>query len=160
MTRARAAMGELELIRRLLHAAPMLRDDVLLGPGDDGALLRPPPGQALVVTTDTLIAGRHFPEETAAADVGYKALAVNLSDLAAMGAEPAWISVALSLPEADDAWAQAFIGGFFELLQAAGASLIGGDLTRGPLSVTVQALGLVSRGEGKVEYRSDGRRCR
>ncbi len=146
-------MSEFSIIRRLLRDAPALRDDVIIGPGDDGAVLAVPPGHELVLTTDTLISGRHFPKDTPAADVGWKALAVNLSDLAAMAAEPAWITIALSLPEEDENWLAGFVSGLFPLLQSSGAALVGGDLTHGDLSITVQAAGLVPAGQA---LRRDG----
>lgn len=120
-----------------------IRQDVIQGIGDDAALLQPPRDQQLVATTDTLIVGKHFPENTSAFDIGYKSLAVNLSDLAAMGAEPTWILLALTLPEANEAWLRQFTQGFFSLMQRFNCQLVGGDLTCGPLSVTVQALGFV-----------------
>ena len=117
-----------------------------LGVGDDAALLRVPPGQQLAVTVDTLVAGVHFPHETDAVSIGHKALAVNLSDLAAMGAEPAWVTLALTLPQADEDWLAGFSRGFLELAEGCGVSLVGGDTTRGPLSITVQASGFVPDG--------------
>lgn len=135
------------MIRRLLRDAPQPRKDVVIGPGDDGAVLALPAGHELVLTTDTLISGRHFPKDTSAEDVGWKALAVNLSDLAAMGADPAWITIALSLPNAEEAWMAGFVAGLFPLLEASGAALVGGDLTQGDLSITVQAAGLVPSGQ-------------
>ena len=139
--------GEFELIRR--HAPPgAARDDVLLGSGDDAALLEVPPGKVLVATVDTLVAGRHFPLQTSAYDVGWKSLAVNLSDLAAMGAEAAWVTVALTLPAESaaqrDTWMRDFAAGIHALADTSGVAVVGGDLTAGPLSITVQALGLVS----------------
>ena len=122
------------------------RDDVVLGIGDDAALLQPPPGQQLVVAMDTLNAGVHFPEETAPADIGWKALAVNLSDLAAMGATPAWCTLSLSLPRSDAAWVDAFLDGFLGLAKMHGVALVGGDTTRGPLSVSVTVHGFVAPG--------------
>ena len=117
---------------------------VVLGPGDDGALLAPPPGDQLVMTLDTSLAGRHFPEDLPPADIGFRCLAVNLSDLAAMGADPLWFLLSLTLPEGDDAWVQAFADGLFELADRAGISLVGGDMSRGPLSVAIQAAGRVA----------------
>ncbi|MCK4706467.1 MAG: thiamine-phosphate kinase [Gammaproteobacteria bacterium] len=119
------------------------RDDVVLGVGDDCALLSPPQGKQLAVTVDTLISGVHFPINTSAEDIAYKSLAVSLSDLAAMGAEPAWATLALSLPESNEQWLQAFSLSFKESLDAYGVQLIGGDTTQGPLSVTVQLTGFV-----------------
>jgi thiamine-monophosphate kinase len=117
----------------------------VLGIGDDAALLRVPDGHDLVVATDALNAGVHFPANTAAADIGWKSLAVNLSDLAAMGARPAWCTLSLSLPQADARWIDAFLDGWLELAARHGAALVGGDTTRGPLSVCVTAHGVVER---------------
>lgn len=149
-------MSEFDIIRRLTAAAPTARADVVVGPGDDGAVLAVPAGHELVLTTDTLVAGRHFPADTAAADVGWKALAANLSDLAAMGADPAWITVALTVPEADEAWLAGFVDGLAGLLAESGAVLVGGDLTRGPLCVTIQAAGTLPHG---TALRRDGARA-
>jgi len=134
--------GEFELISRI-RARCASRPDVLLGIGDDAALLRVPADMQLVVAMDTLNAGVHFPGATPAAGIGWKALAVNLSDLAAMGAQPAWCTLSLSLPEADPAWVDAFLDGFLELAGAHDVALVGGDTTRGPLSICVTAHGLV-----------------
>lgn len=146
--------GEFELINRHFRRRPP-RDDVVLGVGDDAALLRPPAGQVLAATVDTLIAGVHFPEQTDPADIGHKALAVNLSDLAAMGAEPAWVTLAISLPHADEHWLRAFAEGFHALAARHRVALVGGDTTRGALSITVQALGWVPEGQA---MRRDGAR--
>jgi thiamine-monophosphate kinase len=124
------SLGEFDLIARI-RARVLPRGDIVLGIGDDAALLQPPPGRQLAVTVDTLNHGVHFPAGTAPVDIGWKALAVNLSDLAAMGAEPAWCTLSLSLPEADPAWTDAFLDGFLELAQQHGIALIGGDTTRG-----------------------------
>jgi thiamine-monophosphate kinase len=137
--------GEFDLIQRI-RARVKPRADVVLGIGDDAALLQVPDGQQLVVSTDTLIAGVHFPEDTAAAEIGWKTLAVNLSDLAAMAATPAWCTLALTLPEADEEWLDGFLDGFLELAEQHDVQLIGGDTTRGPLSITVTAHGLVPDG--------------
>lgn len=119
------------------------RDDVTLGVGDDCALLNPPQGKLLAVTVDTLIAGVHFPLTTSPEDIAYKSLAVSLSDLAAMGADPAWATLALSLPESNVQWLEAFSLSFKETLNAYGMQLVGGDTTQGPLSVTVQLTGFI-----------------
>jgi len=119
---------------------------VRLGVGDDAAVVEVPPGQQLVVTTDMLVAGRHFPEATEPEAIGHKVLAVNLSDLAAMGAEPAWVTLAISLPAADAVWLAAFCRGFLDLARAHRVALVGGDTVRGPLVVTVQAMGFVPAG--------------
>ncbi len=135
-------MHEFDLIARI-RARAALRGDVVLGIGDDCALLAPPPGMQLAVTMDTLNAGVHFPPETAPADIGWKALAVNLSDLAAMGADPAWCTLSLSLPEASEDFIDGFSDGFLSLAQQHDVALIGGDTTRGPLSISVTAHGLI-----------------
>ena len=119
------------------------RDDVMLGVGDDCALLNPPQGKQLAVTVDTLVSGVHFPESTSPEDVAYKSLAVSLSDLAAMGAEPAWATLAITLPDSSEVWLQAFSKSFKQTLNDYGVQLIGGDTTQGPLSITVQLTGFV-----------------
>jgi thiamine-monophosphate kinase len=117
---------------------------VCVGIGDDAAVLNlPKKNQQLVVSVDTLIAGVHFPENTPADAIGYKALAVNLSDLAAMGAKPAWFTLALSLPDANPSWLTAFSAGLKKLADQQGIILIGGDTTRGKLSITIQVMGFV-----------------
>lgn len=146
--------GEFDLIDRIA-ARIVARDDVVLGIGDDAALLQPPPGMQLVVAMDTLNAGIHFPHDTAPADIGWKALAVNLSDLAAMGAMPAWCTLSLSLPEPDAAWVDAFLDGFDALARQHAVALVGGDTTRGPLSVCVTVFGFVAPGRA---LRRDGAR--
>jgi thiamine-monophosphate kinase len=143
MTKRPDTPGEFELIRRHFHGATGPRDDVILGIGDDCALLGCRPGQSLAVSMDTLVAGRHFLPNDPAEAVGHKALAVNLSDLAAMGAEPAWATLALTLPESDDAWVAGFMTGFSRLAAEHGVQLVGGDTTAGPLSITCQVHGWV-----------------
>ena len=140
-------LGEFDLIHRYFERPIEQRQDVIVGIGDDGAVVRVPPGMELVLTSDTLVAGVHFSEDIPPEDLGYKALAVNLSDLAAMGARPAWATMALTLPQADEAWLAAFAQGFFELAQRFSVALIGGDLTRGPLSITVQLHGFIPEGQ-------------
>lgn len=139
------ALAEFSLINRI-RARTAARADITLGIGDDAALLQPQAGLQLVVTADTLNSGVHFPPETPAADIGWKTLAVNLSDLAAMGAQPAWCTLALSLPNAEEAWVDGFADGFFALADAHGIVLVGGDTTRGPLSLSVTAMGQVAPG--------------
>ncbi len=146
------SLDEFGLIERIARRAGG-RADVALGIGDDAALLQMPAGQQLVVTADTLNDGVHFPAETAPADIGWKALAVNLSDLAAMGAQPAWCTLSLSLPEASPAWVDGFAEGFFALADLHGIALIGGDTTRGPLSISITAMGQVPAGQA---LRRDG----
>jgi len=138
--------SEFSLMDRI-RARAGAREDVVLGIGDDAALLRVPEGQELVLSTDTLVSGVHFPEESAAADIGWKALAVNLSDLAAMGATPAWVSLALTLPKPDVDWVDAFLDGFCELADEHGVALVGGDTTRGPLSITLAVHGFAPAGQ-------------
>ena len=143
---ASRAESEFDLIARIRARAGM-REDMLLGIGDDAAILRVPAGHDLVVSTDTLNIGVHFPHHTAPSDIGWKALAVNLSDLAAMGATPAWCTLNLTLPNADSDWLEAFLDGFLGLAKRHDVSLVGGDTTRGPLSVTVTAHGFLPRDE-------------
>ena len=140
-------MDEFEIIRRYFIDNSTHRDDVRLGIGDDAAILRVPPGQELVVSVDSLVAGVHFPEDLPAAAIGHRALAVNLSDLAAMGATPAWALLALSLPQSDAGWLQEFARGFFALAQRYRVALVGGNLIRGPLNITVTVHGLVPDGQ-------------
>lgn len=135
--------SEFDIIRQYFTQQPISRDDVALGIGDDAALLSPPAGQELVVTVDTLVAGVHFSPAISPQNLGHKALAVNLSDLAAMGAEPTWVTLALTLPQADEKWLDGFARGFFHLAQLYDVQLVGGDTTRGPLCISVQAMGLV-----------------
>ena len=148
------ALGEFELIARYF-SRPVARRDVLVGVGDDAALLEVPAGQVLAAATDTLVEGRHFLPDAPPESVGHQALAVNLSDLAAMGAEPAWALLALSLPEPDTHWLEGFARGFHALADRAGLTLVGGDTVRGPRVVTVQVLGFVPAG---LALRRDGAR--
>lgn len=139
-------MSEFDLINQFFKAAAINREDVALGIGDDCAILSPPPGMQLAVSTDTLISGVHFPQATSPEDIGYKSLAVNLSDLAAMGATPAWVSLAISLPQANEAWLKKFMQGFNQLANQYQLALIGGDTTQGPLSITINIVGFVEPG--------------
>jgi thiamine-monophosphate kinase len=139
-------MTEFELIRRFF-STPAGAAGVALGIGDDAALLEVPADHELVAATDTILAGVHFPTTTTAKAIGHRAVAVNLSDLAAMGAEPRWLMLALTLPAADDAWVRSFAEGFHALAAQHGCALVGGDTTRGPLAITVTALGVVPRGQ-------------
>ncbi len=140
-------MGEFELIRRHFERPGVpLPDDVVLGVGDDGALLRPEPGHELAISTDMLVQDRHFFASVDATALGHKALAVNLSDLAAMGARPLGFTLALALPHADDAWLTAFARGLFALADAHACPLVGGDTTRGPLNICITVFGQVRAG--------------
>lgn len=149
MTGDQEPLGEFDLIDRYFApGAPgaTRRTDVILGIGDDAALLRLSGDRDLVAAVDTLVAGRHFPPDSAPRSIGHRALAVNLSDLAAMGATPAWATLALTLPSADARWLEGFSAGFMELAAAHGVELVGGDTTAGPLTISVQILGQVDRG--------------
>jgi len=126
-----------------------------LGVGDDAALLRPGAGMELAVSTDLLLEGRHFRIGADARKLGHKALAVNLSDMAAMGAKPRWATLALALPSADERWLAGFSKGFFALARRFGVELVGGDTTRGPLGICVTILGEVPK---KKALRRDGAR--
>jgi thiamine-monophosphate kinase len=139
------SLGEFELIERFFtrHST---RADVLLGIGDDAALLHLPADTDLVAAVDTVVAGRHFPLDCTPRSIGHRVMAVNLSDLAAMGATPAWATLALTLPAADPVWLQEFADGLLSLASLHGVSLVGGDTTAGPLTVSVQILGHVARG--------------
>lgn len=140
-------LSEFELIRKYFDRPSR---DAVLGVGDDAALLRPSAGMELAVSTDMLVEGRHFRAGADARKLGHKCLAVNLSDLAAMGAAPRWATLALGLREADEAWLAAFAAGFFGLAARHGVELVGGDTTRvpsgGPLTVCVTVLGEVPHG--------------
>lgn len=119
-----------------------------IGPGDDCAVISPSQGMALAYTKDMLVAGTHFLPETNARDLGWKTLAVNLSDLAAMGAQPRWALLALALPTADEVWISDFAEGFFACADQFGVELIGGDTTRGPCCLCVTAIGELPVGRG------------
>lgn len=136
------SLGEFDIIARYF-ARRSGRSDVLLGVGDDAAVLDTHAGRKLVVAMDTIVEGVHFLAESDAADIGYRALAVNLSDLAAMGAEPAWMTLSLSLPRANEQWLNGFATGLFELADEFNVALVGGDTVRGPLVITVQVAGWV-----------------
>jgi len=138
---------EFELIERYFSNAGSDRADVILGVGDDAAILAPPHGCELVVSTDTLVSGIHFFSDVDPFSLGHKALAVNLSDLAAMGARPAWVTLALTMPQVDEPWLDGFSRGFSTLARQHGVQLVGGDTTCGPLSITVQAMGFVAQGQ-------------
>jgi thiamine-monophosphate kinase len=140
------AQSEFELIGKYFTRLGAERNDVRIGVGDDGAVLAPPASRDLVVVTDTLVEGVHFPEGSAAASIGHRAFAVNLSDIAAMGAEPAWGLLALTLPRPDEAWLAQFARAAGDLCRRHGMALVGGDTTRGPLAITVTLIGVVPIG--------------
>ena len=120
---------------------PKSRSDVKVGIGDDCAVLAPSPGVELALSVDTLVSGVHFLSDVSPESLGHKVLAVNLSDLAACGAQPAWCTLAITLPAPNPVWLKSFMTGFFELADRHGVELIGGDTTQGPLTITVQAMG-------------------
>lgn len=128
------------------HKMATKRPDVFLGIGDDCALLKPPTKQLLAVSTDSLLAGVHFPADTSPHAIGYKSLAVSLSDMAAMGAEPAWVLLSLTMPDLDEAWLSEFSAGLFQLAHQYNLQLVGGDTSRGPLSITIQVIGFTPPG--------------
>lgn len=140
-------MNEFELINRIFRPLDAPRADVALGIGDDAALLRPPPGTELVACVDTLVAGVHFPQGSDPFDIGWRAAATNLSDLAAMAADPRWATLALTLPAVDPEWLSGFAAGLAAAFEPWGVSLVGGDTTRGPLTVSVQLMGTVPAGQ-------------
>jgi thiamine-monophosphate kinase len=143
-------VSEFDLIRRYFtHPAR----NAVLGVGDDAALIRPTPGMEVAVSTDMLVAGKHFFSDDDPRQLGHKALAVNLSDMAAMGAIPRWATLSLALPEADEGWLKGFAEGFLETAHKYSVELIGGDTTRGPLNICVQIMGEVSAG---MALRRDG----
>jgi thiamine-monophosphate kinase len=138
--------NEFNIIEHYFKRQEKHRSDVVIGIGDDGAVTQIQPEHQLVTVTDTLVEGVHFDQTTPARAVGHKCIAVNLSDLAAMGAEPCWISLALTLPDIDELWLNEFAAGLHEVCQYFGCTLIGGDTTRGPLTVTVTAQGQLPTG--------------
>ncbi len=140
------SLSEFDIIGCFFSSLGTRRKDVRVGVGDDGAVIAVPPGHELVVAVDTMIEGRHFLTDALAEEVGYKALAVNLSDLAAMGADPAWFTLALSLPTANESWLQEFAAGLSSLATRFNIQLIGGDTTRGPLTVSITVGGYLPQG--------------
>ncbi|MEZ8610055.1 thiamine-phosphate kinase [Vibrio sp. 10N.222.51.C8] len=145
--------GEFNLIEKYFVNRQPQRKDVLLAAGDDCALVKAPGNVEIAISTDTLVAGTHFLAEANPAWVAHKALASNISDLAAMGATPAWVSFALTMPEIDEAWLTPFCDSFFKLADYFGIQLIGGDTTKGPLSLTLTVQGFVPEGRA---LRRDG----
>jgi thiamine-monophosphate kinase len=137
------------IARHFTRATP----GAVLGVGDDCALLAPTPGMQLAVSSDMLLEGRHFSPQDSPAGIGHKSLAVNLSDLAAMGATPRWATLAIALPEENDAWLTAFARGFFRMADLHGIELIGGDTTRGALTISITVMGEVPPGQA---LRRDG----
>jgi thiamine-monophosphate kinase len=140
------AQSEFELIGKYFARLGAERADVRIGVGDDGAVLMPPASRELVAVTDTLVEGVHFPPGSPAISIGHRAFAVNLSDIAAMGAEPAWALLALSLPRPDEQWLGQFARAAGDLCRRHGVALVGGDTTRGTLTITVTIIGIVPIG--------------
>ena len=141
------SLTEFEFIRQFLYQPNQRPQDVIKGIGDDCAILKVPDGHELAISMDTMVSGVHFPADTNTRDIGHKCLAVSLSDLAAAGARPAWVTMALTLPQLDRTWLQSFCQGFFELAQQHKVQLVGGDVTKGPLSITTQLHGFVKPGQ-------------
>ncbi len=148
-------LTERDIIGRYFNVPELAfpRPEIELGPGDDAAILHVPEDKRLVISTDALVAGAHFPEGAAAELIAYRSLAVNLSDLAAMAAEPLCFTLALTLPQADSQWLEAFSGGLAELAREFRCPLIGGDIGRGPLQIAIQVHGLCRAGH---ELRREG----
>ncbi len=147
-------MNEFELIARYFVDTGDSRDEVILGIGDDAAILQTD-RRPVAICADTLVSGVHFLADDDPYDLGYKALAVNLSDLAAMGAEPLWATLCLTIPETNEYWLSNFANGFGDIARRYRVALIGGDTTRGPLTISVQAGGAIT---GKSALRRDGAR--
>lgn len=138
---------EFQLIECYFNGRGPTRRDVKLGIGDDCALVQPAEQKSIAISCDTLVENVHFFPDMPPAALGYKALAVNLSDLAAMGAEPAWMTLALTLPEVDETWVKGFSEGLFEAAEYYGIALIGGDTTRGPKAINITVHGQVPQGK-------------
>ncbi|MDO5053952.1 MAG: thiamine-phosphate kinase [Pasteurella oralis] len=146
--------GEFDLIQRYFTASSKrtARKDVIVSIGDDCAITELRQNQRLVITTDTMVENTHFLPTISPADLAYKAVATNLSDLAAMGAEPAWLSLALTLPEVNEQWLSEFSQSFFDVLDHYNVDLIGGDTTKGPLSITITAHGIIAKGKALCRH--------
>lgn len=141
------ANAEFDIIDHYFKQQKLKRSDVIVDIGDDAAIIEIPQGMQCVIAMDTMNAGIHFLADCPAYDIGYKALAVNLSDLAAMAATPAWSTLSLTMPESDQTWLAEFCRGFFDLADQHQCQLIGGDLTHGPLSISVTVQGLIEPGK-------------
>lgn len=149
------SLTEFEIIEQYFRQHVVTHPHVILGIGDDAAILKVPSDQELVISTDTLVENIHFPENMSPQDIGYRSLAVNLSDMAAMGADPKWFTLALTLPTANETWLKSFSAGLFQLANEYKLALIGGDITRGPLTITIQIHGFT--GQGMAILRSGAR---
>jgi thiamine-monophosphate kinase len=137
------SISEFAIIEKYFSRNLKKRNDVFLGIGDDCALVKTPSSQLLAVTVDTMVEGVHFMPSLGAEDLAWKAIAINLSDLASMGAEPAWLTLSLTLPEVNEEWLETFSNSFYDCIDYYNLQLIGGDTCSGPLSITVQAMGFV-----------------
>ena len=141
------SISEFSIINEFFTGKQSFRDDVVVGIGDDAAITTIPPDCQLVTTVDTLVDGIHFDDKTSAFDLGFKSVAVNLSDLAAMGAEPVWATLVMSLPAPDTKWLSEFSEGLFTVLNQYQVQLVGGDTSKGPLTITLQLHGLIPQGK-------------
>jgi len=140
-------LSEFQIIEKYFKDLTGTDDSVAVAIGDDAAVIDIPPGTQLVTSVDTLVSGIHFFADAEPDDIGYKSLAVNISDLAAMGARPRWATLALTIPESNSAWLEKFATGLAAIAGKYGVSLVGGDMTNGPLSITIQIMGLVETGK-------------
>ncbi len=145
-------MSEFNLIEHFRNFHPVERTDVSLPSGDDCAIMQVPPDHELVVTTDTMVAGRHFYTDIAPEDLGYKAISTSLSDLAAMGAEPTWLLISCTFPEINVEWMEGFKQGLNEIPVRENIQIVGGDITQGPLSITTTAHGIIPQGTALTRY--------
>ncbi|MFM2667632.1 thiamine-phosphate kinase [Vibrio mediterranei] len=139
--------GEFSLIDKYFAHKQQQRKDVVLAQGDDCAIVAPPADSHIAISTDTLVSGTHFLADADPAWIAHKALASNISDLAAMGASPAWVSMGISLPEVNERWLERFCNAFFSLADYYGIQLIGGDTTKGPLAITLTVQGTLPQGK-------------
>lgn len=145
-------MKEFQLIECYFNHRGPTRRDVKLSIGDDCALVQPAENKSIAISCDTLVENVHFFPDIPPQALGYKALAVNLSDLAAMGAEPAWMTLALTLPEVNETWLSGFSEGLFEAADYYGIALIGGDTTRGPRAINITVHGQVPQGKALTRH--------
>ena len=144
--------SEFEIIEQYFNKESIKDSNVVAGIGDDAALIKVPDDHFLALSTDTLVEGIHFLSSTKPFDIGYKSLAVNLSDMAAMAAKPNWLLLSLTMPEYNHSWLTEFTNGFFNLANSYELGLIGGDLTRGPLSITVHIIGSLPHGQEPTRH--------
>jgi len=147
------ALSEFEIIDQFFYRRAHATEDVVIGIGDDAAVLSLPSDSDLVISMDSFVSGVHFRADTPSFDIGYKVLAASLSDLAAMGAEPKWVTMGLTLEEVNEDWLQGFSDGFFQVCDKFNVQLVGGDLTHGPLTMVVEVHGVVPKG---LALRRDG----